>query len=66
MSTACPKCGLPGMKHVTHVCLFAGLPYEHQPKTLPMAHQFQGDPWGPCSACAHPAYHAIHKEHRVT
>lgn len=24
------------MKHVTHVCLFAGLPYEHQPRTMPM------------------------------
>lgn len=26
-----------------------------------MVHQFAGDPWGPCSRCAHPAYHEIHQ-----
>lgn len=25
-----------------------------------MRHEFSGDPWGPCSSCAHPVYHPIH------
>lgn len=24
-------------------------------------HAFQGDPWGPCTRCEHPAHHAIHQ-----
>lgn len=30
--------------------------------TALMLHRFSGDPWGPCSLCAHPAYHEIHIE----
>ncbi len=26
-----------------------------------LVHAFSGDPWGPCSRCGHPAYHAIHR-----
>ncbi len=29
-------------------------------KTPSMRHTFSGDPWGPCSRCAHPRHHEIH------
>ncbi len=31
-----------------------------------MRHPFSGDPWGPCTACTLPAYHAIHRVEQDT
>lgn len=38
-SQACPSCGTPGAKGITHVCMFAGLPYEHQPRSAAVGYQ---------------------------